>query len=263
MVPPRNKNRPAAILQYSDSGVSVLDEFLLSLSRDGDDRALEFKRHLGSLNSNVVCFLPWKTPMALAKRFGLVPSEYLACYELPNAIVSSEPALCAVSMHNLIEDAVKLIRDRGLDSDAVVIGMSMGSAPATVVANRVGGTLRSIASADYGHLMLWESPATQEIRRRAESNGYGLADYEQALAGLNVLENYHNLSSTSTFVFGRKDKFVPQERRWSLEKALRRFAPQFELRFLDRGHILTMAEAMRGFEAVAGGGPRLTAAMSS
>lgn len=228
----------------------MLDEFLLSLSKDGDDRALTFKRYLGSPESNVICFLPWKTPLALAQRFGLVPSEYLACYELPNAIVSSQPELCAVAMRNLIEDAVGLLRSHGLGADAVVIGMSMGSAPATVVANEVGATLRSIASADYGHLMLWESPATQEIRRRAEANGFGLNDYENALAGLNVLENFTNLSAKSTFVFGRKDKYVPQERRWSLEKALRRWAPQFELRFVDRGHILTMAEAMRGFDGV-------------
>lgn len=228
----------------------MLDEYLLSLSKDGDDRALQFKRHLGSPTSNVICFLPWKTPLPLAKRFGLVPADYLACYELPNAIVSSEPNLCAISMNSLIDDALQVLKDHGRGSDSVIVGMSMGSAPATVVANRAGATLHSIASADYGHLMLWESPATQEIRRRAESNGYTLGDYEHALAGLNVLENYTNLSKQSSFVFGRKDKYVPQERRWSLEKALRRFAPHFELRFVDRGHILTMAEAMRALSSV-------------
>ena len=136
----------------------------------GDDSCLTFRRVQGNGRAPVICFLPWKASLMTASRFGVVPKDNLACYELPSAIVSSEPELCVRAFHVIIDDALRLIREVGIrPQDLVVIGLSVGTAPATYLANHIGARLYSVASADYGHLMLWQSPraaAGQSARDR-------------------------------------------------------------------------------------------------
>lgn len=228
----------------------MLDDVLLNFSKDGDDCDLSFVRHSGDTTSNVVCFLPWKMPLSLAQRFELVPSRYLACYELPNAIVSSEPELCGVAMRTLIDDAENLLAGTGLDSNAVIVGLSMGSAPATAVANALGAELYSVASADCGEHVMWESPACVEIRARAERKGYTLDDFASVLKGLNPVDNLRHISPKSAFVIGCRDQYVPESRRRALEAALDDVVPHCKRHMIDKGHVLTMVDAMRTFEAL-------------
>jgi hypothetical protein len=97
----------------------------------------------------VIYFLPWHTPFLIARQAGFAPLDFLACYEMPEAIVSSEPQLCAQAMHALVSDAYALMRDRSVaGQDALIVGLSIGSYPATYLANRVGARLCSVASAD-------------------------------------------------------------------------------------------------------------------
>ncbi len=225
----------------------MLDDVLLKFGRDGDDVDLAFERHDGDQTSHVICFLPWRTPFALAQRFRLVPSQYLACYVLPNAIVSSEPHLCAAAIRLLVDDALALIGDTGLGSRAVVAGLSTGTAPATRVANLVGCELYSVASGDRGELTIWESPACAKIRAKAEAKGYHLEDFTAALSGLNPIDNLSGISPASRFVISGSDQFVPDARRQRFRQALRRDVPDCEVWEIERGHMLTMVEAMRAF----------------
>ena len=97
--------------------------------------------------------------------------------------MSSEPELCVRAFHAIIDDALRLIREVGIrPQDLVVIGLSVGTAPATYLANHFGARLYSVASADYGHLMLWQSPATLLVKARAIEKGYSLADFADARA---------------------------------------------------------------------------------
>ena len=84
--------------------LDLLDILLLSRGTPADDRTLAFRRIDGSPASNVIYFLPWFTPFWFARRAGFAPLDFLAAYEMPPAIV----------------------------------GLSVGTYPATYLANRIG-----------------------------------------------------------------------------------------------------------------------------
>ena len=100
---------------------------------------LAFRRIDGSPASNVIYFLPWFTPFWFARRAGFAPLDFLAAYEMPPAIVSSEPAFCVQATRGLVQDAERLLQKRKIKTeDAVIVGLSVGTYPATYLANRIG-----------------------------------------------------------------------------------------------------------------------------
>lgn len=224
-----------------------------SVSRDflcppsvGDDTCTAFTRIDGESGASLICFLPWRMPYRLAQVSRIVPLNFLACYEMPRAIVSSEPELCVRAVDAVVEDAVDVFRrSRLAPAQLLVVGLSIGTAVATVLANRIGARLCSIASADRGDLTLWESPASAHVRKLAEAKGYRLADFTRALAGLHTVENLANLAPGSRFVFGLKDELIPEPRRQGLISAVHRVLPAAEVSYLDAGHFGTMSETVR------------------
>jgi hypothetical protein len=140
-----------------------------------------------------------------------MPLDYLACYEMPAAIVSSEPRLCAEAMLGLVSDAERLLLDRNVcGNDALIVGLSVGTYPATYLANRIGARLCSVASADRADVAVWESPATRIIRRRAMKRGLQLADYSRALRGTHPAENLAAIGDGSIFCSGSGTRlFLP------------------------------------------------------
>jgi hypothetical protein len=228
----------------------VLDDKLLRLCSLGDDSSLAFQRVQGNGKAPVICFLPWKASLLTARRFGVVPKDNLACYELPSAIVSSEPELCVRAFHAIIDDALRLIREVGIrPQNLVVMGLSVGTAPATYLANLIGARLYSVASADYGHLMLWQSPATLLVKARAIEKGYTLANFADAMDGRHPVENLLNLRKGSVFLFGDRDLLVPAPRRKALTDAVRSLAGRAQIVALNHGHVETMVLGVRLFEA--------------
>jgi pimeloyl-ACP methyl ester carboxylesterase len=222
-------------------------QFLLRAASLGDDMCTKFRRIEGNGRAPVVCFLPWCMPYRLAHGMGLVPRDFLVCYEMPGAIVSSEPDLCIDAMRRLADDAEATVHRAKIDPRRlVIIGMSMGTAVATYFANRLGARLWSIASADRGDLMLWESPAARVIRDRAAKKGYALSDFTRASEGYHPIENLGNLAPGSRFVVGLRDEAVPAPRREGLVAAVRRELPAAEISFHDAGHIQTLVASVRG-----------------
>jgi pimeloyl-ACP methyl ester carboxylesterase len=135
--------------------LDLVDLLLLRRGVPADDTTLTFRRIDGNSASTVIYFLPWHTPFGFARQAGFAPLDFLACYEMPAAIVSSEPLLCVQAMHGLVADAEQLLADRGVPGkDAVVVGLSVGTYPATYLANRLGARLCSVASADRGDLAI-------------------------------------------------------------------------------------------------------------
>ena len=93
--------------------LDLLDLLLLRRGIPSDDRALTFRRIDGQPTSKVIYFLPWQTPFYGARHAGFIPLEFLACYEMPPAIVSSTPELSVEALHRLVHDAQALLADRG------------------------------------------------------------------------------------------------------------------------------------------------------
>jgi pimeloyl-ACP methyl ester carboxylesterase len=212
----------------------------------GDDMSTEFRRIEGNPRSRIVCFLPWCMPYRLAKTVGLLPRDYLVCYEMPGAIVSSEPDLCIRALRLLADDALLVVERARLRSDQVlVVGLSIGNGAATYFANSIGARLCSIASADRGDLTLWESPASRHIKERAEDKGYRLEDFTEAIRGYHSIDNLSNLAVGSRFIIGTRDEFVPEPRRNGLIAAVRRELPHSKITFLEENHIGTMAAALK------------------
>jgi pimeloyl-ACP methyl ester carboxylesterase len=212
----------------------------------GDDTSTDFLRIDGDPHSTVICCLPWRMPYKLALGRRIVPHNFLACYEMPRAIVSSEPELCVQAVRAVVDDMTRVFaRSRLEPSQLLVVGLSIGNAVATVFANRVGARLCSIASADRGDLTLWESPASRYVKELAEAKGYHIGDFTQALKGLHTIENLENLGAGSRFVISLRDELIPQARREGLISAVHRVLPAAEITYVDAGHFGTMSETIR------------------
>src|ERR1700730_10961907 len=108
----------------------LLDLLLLKRGTPIDDRTLTFHRIDGPPTAQVIYFLPWHTPFKFARQAGLLPLAFLACYEMPPAIVSSQPDLSASAMHGLVADAEQRLREAGVRAEhALIVGLSVGSYP--------------------------------------------------------------------------------------------------------------------------------------
>jgi hypothetical protein len=174
---------------------------------------------------------------------GLVPQDFLVCYEMPSAIVSSEPELCVKALRHVVDDAQDMfVRLDIPKSELLVLGLSLGSAPATYFANAVGARLCSIGSADRGDLLLWESPATRPIKDRAMSKGFRLEDFACASRGYHPAENLSALPRGSKFAMGQWDDCIPEPRRHALAAAVRKHARGSTIVTVDGGHAHTLAQ---------------------
>jgi pimeloyl-ACP methyl ester carboxylesterase len=170
-----------------------------------------------------------------------VPLDFLACYEMPTAIVSSEPTLCVQAMLGLVADAERLLQDHCVPGkEAVIVGLSVGSYPATYLANRIGARLCSVASADRANLAVWQSPATQIVKRRALQKGFRLEHYSDAMAGSHPGQNLAGIAANSLFVIGERDPYVPPTRKAALLRAIELRARKAHVVKLDAGHFKTL-----------------------
>jgi hypothetical protein len=231
----------------------LLDLWLLRRGIPSDDRTLSFRRIDGNPNSKVIYFLPWHTPLFVARHAGFVPLEFLACYEMPPAIVSSDPELSVQALHRLVADAEALLNSfeiRG--EDALIVGLSVGAYPAVVLANRIGASLCAVAAADRADLMLWQSPAARLVKRQALQRGVALTDYSAAMRGYHPMQNLMGIASGSVFVVGARDPFIPARRRTGLLRALRRHAPHARVVTLYAGHVRTMTASANYQRAMLG-----------
>ncbi len=215
----------------------------MRLLMPSNDTDISISRIDGNGRAPVIGFLPWTTPFRLAAAMSLVPRDYIACYELPSGIVSSEPEVGVEACRRLVEDAIAtIVRARVRPSRVSVVGLSLGNGPATYLANRLGARLTSIASGDRGDLLLWQSPGSRHIKEKAIRKGYSLSDFTEAMRGYHPVENLTDLASGSSFVFGTRDELIPKTRRDGLLDALRSGAHAPDISFLDARHAGTLVQ---------------------
>ena len=226
--------------------LDVFDLLLLRRGTPADDRTLTFRRIDGRSTAPVIYFLPWHTPFAWARQAGFLPLDFLACYEMPPAIVSSEPPICVQAMRGMVDDAEGLLREHSIPgSDAIVVGLSVGTYPATYLANRIGARLCSVASVDRADLAVWHSPATRIVKQRAQQKGLRLQHYAEALDGTHPAQNLAGIAENSVFVIGQRDPYVPAPCRSGLLAAVASCAPSAQVITLNAGHFRTLRGSAR------------------
>jgi pimeloyl-ACP methyl ester carboxylesterase len=159
---------------------------------------------------------------------------------MPLAIVSSEPALCVQAMRGMVDDAERLLGDRGIaGKDTLVVGLSVGTYPATYLANRIGARLCSAASADRADL------ACGTVQPRASSSNapckkvLRLEHYAEALDGTHPAQNLAGIAENSVFVVGQRDPFIPPPCHSGLLAAVESCAPSAQVVTLNAGHFRT------------------------
>jgi pimeloyl-ACP methyl ester carboxylesterase len=118
--------------------------------------------------------------------------------------------------------------------------LSVGTYPATFLANRTGARLCAVAPADRADLMVWQSPAARLIKRRAIQKGYRLSDYSRAMLGCHPAQNLAGIAAASMFVIGMRDPFVPPRRSAGLLQAIGRHASTARVVGLEAGHLKTL-----------------------
>jgi hypothetical protein len=233
--------------------LDLLDLLLLKRGLPGDDRTLLFRRIDGDRNAKVIYFLPWHTPFSVCRQAGFTPLDFLACYEMPRAIVSSDPELGVKAMRLLVADAEALLAARGLAPEkALIVGLSVGTYPAIYLANRIGARLCAVAAADRGDLMLWQSPAARIVKRRAIQRGVRLWQFSQAMLGCHPVQNLAGLGRDSLFVVGARDPFIPPRRRTALLQAIERYAPATHVATVAGGHVKTLMASAHYQQAMLG-----------
>jgi pimeloyl-ACP methyl ester carboxylesterase len=236
--------------------LDLLDLILLKRGIPADDETLVFRRIDGNPQSRVIYFLPWHTPFRFARHFGFMLLDFLAAYEMPPAIVSSEPARSVQAALGLLADAESTLLGHGVDpKDALIVGLSVGAYAATLLANRHGARLCAVTGADRADLMVWESPAARLIKRRALQKGYALSHYTEAMRGLNPAENLARIAKSSVFVLGTRDPFVPAKRSAAWISAIEQFQPSAKLVKFDGGHVRTLAMCKIAQQEFAGARP--------
>ncbi|MDE5459927.1 MULTISPECIES: hypothetical protein [unclassified Bradyrhizobium] len=190
----------------------------------------------GSARTGPIYFLPWRTGFGLAQKVGLIPnSAFAACYRLPDDVVCPNPLICAARIGDMVDIAVR--RARLHDLPRAVVGYSMGTVPATLVAAALGVPLWSFASADRGDLMIWSSPAARTVQRDAVRMGFSRNDFSIALRNLNPIDSIHSVHRDSRIVVGRFDRLVPRARSQALAERARRYLPTKNVVELPLGHL--------------------------
>src|SRR5262245_11455748 len=246
--------RHGDVESFGKAMLDLLDLFLLRRGIPSDDQTLAFRRIDGEASSRVIYFLPWHTPFSIARRLGFTPLQFLACYEMPPAIVSSAPELSVEAMHRLVADAEALLASRRIvRRSAIVVGLSVGSYPATFLANRIGARLCAVAPSDRADLMLWQSPAARLVKRRCLQRGLELADCSKAMAGCHPVQNLAGVAPNSLFIMGKRDPFIPARRSKGLLRAIRKQQPHAHVLKLDAGHVKTMLASVRYQRALLSG----------
>jgi len=233
--------------------LDLLDLLLLKRGVPPDDKTLAFRRIDGNAKANVIYFLPWHTPFSVCRQAGFTPLDFLACYEMPCAIVSSDPELGVKAMRRLVEDAeALLVSRRAAPAETLIVGLSVGTYPAIYLANRLGARVCAVAAADRGDLMLWQSPATRMVKRRAIQRGIRLWQFSQAMLGYHPAQNLARIAENSVFVIGERDPFIPPRRRAALLQAIERYRPAARVAVVAGGHVKTLVLSAQYQQAMLG-----------
>ncbi len=194
-------------------------------------------RRLGGIDSDVIYFLPWRTPYIVGRVCGFLPLPFAACYETPACAVCPDPVRSVVTFRRIISDALGVIEQRrGLDPP-LMIGFSLGTVAATYVANVFGAPLLSICGAARGEGMIWDSPSAVAIKMAAEQRGYQHTHFYSALGPLNPAENLSNLDQRSLFVIAEHDRIIPHAQRATWNAILASRSPRARVMRMPCGHV--------------------------
>lgn len=190
---------------------------ILYSSLDGDlevDKADDFQCHFIEQPGETtwVCFLPWRTDLATARKHELLPeSGNLIVYEGPCNLISADPVRVRRAMTGLKNHYKKIYETKKLSEKKLAYcGLSVGSIPAMHLANCYKGKKIVIAftTTKLGE-GIYRAFAARKIKRAATKRGLTAEGYDKIMAEFNPVENIDNLPEEIVYFMSRFDNYVP------------------------------------------------------
>jgi hypothetical protein len=197
----------------------------------------------GDPECHVIYFLPWQTPYAVAKACGLLPLAFAACYEMPRNVVSGDPLCSLARLEEIVDDAQERISR--FAHAPLIIGFSIGTVPATCLANRHSAPLLSICSAPRGADIIWQSPLARPIKHHAIALGFTRGQFRTAFRRIDPANNLARLPEGSAFVAGAGDKVIPHEQTAEWLRLVATSVPDPSISVTSLGHVATIMASRR------------------
>jgi hypothetical protein len=197
----------------------------------------------GDPGCHVIYFLPWQTPYSVAKACGLLPLAFAACYEMPRNVVCGDPLCSLERLEEIVDDAQERISR--IARTPLIIGFSIGTVPATCLANRHSAPLLSICSAPRGADIIWQSPLARPIKHHAIALGFTRGQFRSALRRIDPANNLARLPEGSAFVAGAGDKVIPHEQTAEWLRLVSTSVRKPSISVTPLGHVATIMASRR------------------
>jgi pimeloyl-ACP methyl ester carboxylesterase len=195
-------------------------------------------------NQGSICFLPWNMSGSLGARLGIVPDDCIAAIELPAALLYPSPSDIRQACLNLVAAGERHLAAAGAVQSVRIMSYSLGTFPAILLAARLRAPLLAVAGGDRADRLLWESPACASLRHVSLRRGISREDYASALSDLDPINWVTRLAAPSVFVFGSKDRYIPEQCRVELADHVDK-APSTTAITMSLGHVMTILASGR------------------
>jgi hypothetical protein len=162
---------------------------------------------------------------------------------MPRNVVSGDPLRSLARLEEIVDDAQERISR--LAQAPLIIGFSIGTVPATCLANRHRAPLLSICSAPRGADIIWQSPVARPIKHHAIALGFTRGQFRTALRRIDPANNLARLPEGSAFIAGAGDKVIPREQTAERLRLVATSVPQPSISVTPLGHVATIIASRR------------------
>jgi hypothetical protein len=162
---------------------------------------------------------------------------------MPRSVVSGDPLGSLARLEEIVDDAQERISL--LSQAPLIIGFSIGTVPATCLANRHRAPLLSICSAPRGADIIWKSPLARPIKHHAIALGFTRGQFRTALRRIDPENNLARLPEGSAFVAASGDKVIPSEQTAEWLRLVATNVPDPSISVTPLGHVATIMASRR------------------
>jgi hypothetical protein len=162
---------------------------------------------------------------------------------MPRNVVCGDPLCSLERLEEIVDDAQERISR--IARTPLIIGFSIGTVPATCLANRHSAPLLSICSAPRGADIIWQSPLARPIKHHAIALGFTRGQFRTAFRRIDPANNLARLPEGSAFVAGAGDKVIPHEQTAEWLRLVATSVPYPSISVTSLGHVATIMASRR------------------